>query len=55
MIPPDMSTKDINKLLIDAWKLGVKTLYYQHSMNSAQAFTRKKLQMNDLECIACQS
>jgi len=54
MISPDMPTKDINKLLIDAWKLGVKTLYYQHSMNSAQAFARKKLNMNDLVCIACE-
>lgn len=54
MIPPDMPTKEINKLLIDAWKLGVKTLYYQHSMNSAQAFSRKKLGLNDLECIACE-
>ena len=54
MISPDMPTKDINKLLIDAWKLGVKTLYYQHSMNSAQAFARKKLNMNDLHCVACE-
>ena len=54
MIPPDLSTKEINKLLIDAWKLGVKTLYYQHSMNSAQAFSRKKLQLNDLQCVACE-
>ena len=43
MVSPDMPTKDVNKLLIDAWKLGVKTLYYQHSMNSAQAFSRKKV------------
>lgn len=55
MISPDMPTKDVNKLLIDAWKLGVKTLYYQHSMNSAQAFGRKKLNLNDLECVACQA
>jgi ribonucleoside-diphosphate reductase alpha chain len=54
MVPPDMPTKEINKLLVDAWKLGVKTLYYQHSMNSAQAFARKKLQINDLECLACE-
>ena len=54
MISPDMPTKDINKLLIDAWKLGVKTLYYQHSMNSAQAFSRKKLGLNDLQCVACE-
>ena len=54
MISPDMPTKNVNKLLIDAWKLGVKTLYYQHSMNSAQAFARKKLNMNDLQCVACE-
>jgi len=54
MISPDMPTKDVNKLLIDAWQLGVKTLYYQHSMNSAQAFARKKLGLNDLQCVACE-
>jgi ribonucleoside-diphosphate reductase alpha chain len=54
MIAPDMPTKDVNKLLIDAWKLGVKTLYYQHSMNSAQAFARKRLNLNDLQCVACE-
>ena len=54
MIAPDMPTKDVNKILIDAWELGVKTLYYQHSMNSAQAFARKKLNLNDLECTSCE-
>lgn len=54
MISPDMPTKDVNKLLIDAWQLGVKTLYYQHSMNSAQAFARKKLNLNDLVCTSCE-
>jgi ribonucleoside-diphosphate reductase alpha chain len=54
MISPDMPTKDVNKLLIDAWELGVKTLYYQHSMNSAQAFARKKLNLNDLVCTSCE-
>ena len=54
MISPDMPTKDVNKLLIDSWKLGVKTLYYQHSMNSAQAFARKKLNLNDLVCTSCE-
>jgi ribonucleoside-diphosphate reductase alpha chain len=55
MISPDMPTKDVNKLLIDAWQLGVKTLYYQHSMNSAQAFARKKLNLNDLVCTSCEA
>lgn len=54
MIPPDMPAKEVNKLLVDAWKLGIKTLYYQHSMNSAQAFSRKKLNLNDLQCVACE-
>ena len=55
MISPDMPTKDVNKLLMDAWQLGVKTLYYQHSMNSAQAFARKKLNLNDLVCTSCEA
>jgi ribonucleoside-diphosphate reductase alpha chain len=55
MIAPDMPTKDVNKLLMDAWQLGVKTLYYQHSMNSAQAFARKKLNLNDLVCTSCEA
>jgi ribonucleoside-diphosphate reductase alpha chain len=55
MVSPDMPTKDVNKLLIDAWQLGVKTLYYQHSMNSAQAFARKKLNVNDLVCTSCEA
>lgn len=54
MISPDMPTKEINKLLIDAWKLGIKTLYYQHSLNSSQVFSRKKLNIDDLSCIACE-
>ncbi len=44
MIDPTMSTKDLNALYLYAWEKGVKTLYYQHSMNAAQQFGRKKLQ-----------
>lgn len=43
MIPPSTPVKDINALYIQAWKEGVKALYYQHSMNAAQELTRKKL------------
>lgn len=43
MVPPTVSPKDINKLYIHAWKKGIKALYYQHSMNAAQALTRSKL------------
>jgi len=43
MVPPSTPTKDINALYIQAWKGGVKALYYQHSMNAAQELTRTKL------------
>lgn len=43
MIHPDTPVKDINNLMMEAWKLGIKTLYYQHSMNAAQQFKRELL------------
>jgi len=49
MVHPDMPIKDINKIYINAWKLGVKSMYYQHSMNAAQKFKQKK------ECATCES
>jgi len=48
MVHPDMSAKEINKIYITAWKLGLKSLYYQHSMNAAQKFKQKK------ECTSCE-
>ena len=44
MIDPSTPVKDINALYIKAWESGVKSLYYQHSMNAAQQFNRKKMQ-----------
>lgn len=44
MIEPHKPVKEINQLYITAWKLGVKSLYYQHSMNAAQELVRKKIQ-----------
>jgi len=49
-VHPDIPVKDINALYIEAWKVGLKSLYYQFSENSAQAFSR-----NILDCPACQS
>ncbi len=43
MIAPDTPVKEINQLYIAAWKLGLKTLYYAHSMNAAQQLSRKKI------------
>jgi len=48
MVHPDMPVKEINKLYVTAWQLGVKSLYYQHSMNAAQKFKQKK------ECASCE-
>ncbi|MDQ5901720.1 MAG: ribonucleoside-diphosphate reductase alpha chain [Patescibacteria group bacterium] len=43
MVDPSMPAKELNSLYLYAWEMGVKTLYYQHSMNAAQVFGRKKL------------
>lgn len=49
MIHPKIPTKDVNRLMLDAWELGIKGLYYQFSVNAAQEFSR-----NILECKSCQ-
>ncbi len=43
MVAPDTPVKDINQLYLQAWQQGIKSLYYQHSMNAAQQMVRKKL------------
>ncbi|MBU2950561.1 ribonucleoside-diphosphate reductase subunit alpha [Tamlana agarivorans] len=48
IVHPDMPVKDINNIYVTAWKLGLKSLYYQHSMNAAQKFKQKK------ECASCE-
>lgn len=49
MVHPDMPIKEINKIYVTAWKLGLKSLYYQHSMNAAQKFKQKK------DCLMCEA
>ena len=48
--PSEVSVKEINQLYISAWEKGVKSLYYQNSVNAAQKFSR-----DILECKACES
>jgi ribonucleoside-diphosphate reductase alpha chain len=48
--PSEVSVKKINQLYIEAWRKGVKSLYYQNSVNAAQKFSR-----DILECKACES
>lgn len=48
MIGPDVPIKDVNALYIFAWEQGIKSLYYQFSVNAAQQFAR-----NILDCSNC--
>ena len=48
--PSEVDTKEINQLYIKSWEKGIKSLYYQKSVNAAQKFSR-----NILECKACES
>jgi ribonucleoside-diphosphate reductase alpha chain len=50
MIHPDIPIKDVNALIIEAWQLGIKSLYYQYSVNAAQKFSR-----DILACKNCES
>lgn len=49
MIHPSIPVKDVNALVIEAWRMGVKSLYYQISVNAAQEFSR-----NILQCKSCE-
>jgi ribonucleoside-diphosphate reductase alpha chain len=66
MVDPTVSAKDLNSMYLYAWEKGIKTLYYQHSMNAAQQFGRKKLQEVDTKkpkvvfveqenCVTCEA
>src|SRR5690625_5706745 len=32
-IPADLPIREVNQLFIEAWKIGIKTLYYQRSQS----------------------
>ncbi|MCT6868854.1 ribonucleoside-diphosphate reductase subunit alpha [Apibacter sp.] len=49
-IPAELPVKEVNRLLIEAWKLGIKTLYYQRSQSVA-----KELVLNLVNCSSCES
>lgn len=51
LIGPSMKPKEIHQLYVKAWKLGIKALYYQFGISSAQELSRSKLLQN--ECSAC--
>ncbi|MCC6767609.1 MAG: ribonucleotide-diphosphate reductase subunit alpha, partial [Bacteroidia bacterium] len=49
-IPANLPIKEVNKLLIEAWKLGVKTLYYQRSQSVSKEFIT-----NLVSCSSCEA
>jgi ribonucleoside-diphosphate reductase alpha chain len=51
MIHPETPVRDINLLVLRAAELGIKSLYYQHSVNAAQEFNRELL----LSCRVCEA
>lgn len=50
MIPNELELKEVNKLIIDAWKMGVKTLYYQRGVSVS-----KELLTKMVTCQSCES
>jgi len=50
LIHPDVSPKDVNALIIEGWKMGVKTFYYQRSTNPAQELVR-----DIMSCAVCEA
>lgn len=49
MIHPDAPAKDIHELMVTAWKLKIKTLYYQRSTNPVQELARSLLDCRNCE------
>jgi ribonucleoside-diphosphate reductase alpha chain len=49
-IHPSTPLRDVNALVIEAWRLGIKSLYYQYGVNAAQEFSKSLL-----TCSSCES
>ena len=43
MVSPDMPTKDVNKLLIEAWQLGVKDIILPTLNEFGSGFRKKEV------------
>ena len=50
MIPPSTKPKEVNELMIFAWEMGIKSLYYQRSANPSQELAR-----SIITCHSCQA
>ena len=49
-IPSNLPVKEVNRLMIEAWKLGVKTLYYQRSQSVSKEFIAEMV-----TCASCEA
>ena len=49
-IPAGLPVREVNRLMIEAWKLGVKTLYYQRSQSVSKEFVS-----NMVSCSSCEA
>ena len=50
MVDSSMSPKELNQLTLHAWKKGICTLYYQHSVSAAQ-----QVYQQDTQCASCEA
>lgn len=48
-IHPQTKSKEVLNLVIEGWRAGIKTFYYQHGVNAAQEFNRDLI-----NCSACE-
>ena len=48
-IPSNLPIKEVNRLLIEAWKLGIKTLYYQRSQSVSKEFVNQLVTCSSCE------
>lgn len=68
MINPNLKGHEINKIYLDAWHAGVKSIYYQYNVNASQELARnmdkeKKAKAqsagpvmnNDSDCTSCEA
>jgi ribonucleoside-diphosphate reductase alpha chain len=51
LIDPATPVKDVNALILKAWELELKSLYYQFNVNAAQQLARGIL----LSCVSCEA
>ena len=50
-IPANLPVQEVNQLIIEAWQLGIKTLYYQRS----QSVSKETVVQNLVQCVSCEA